>query len=94
MATDAEKSGTSPETRVDTSPEARSAGLDKDQDDGPVDWTSQAERRAIRKVDISVLPLLFLGLLVFQLDRMNGNYPRFLPMTAASSEQEHDLTIA
>ncbi|RFU29749.1 hypothetical protein B7463_g6605, partial [Scytalidium lignicola] len=29
------------------------------------------ELKALRKVDLSVLPLLFLGLLVFQLDRMN-----------------------
>ncbi|KAF9694255.1 hypothetical protein EKO04_008064 [Ascochyta lentis] len=32
---------------------------------------SAATRRAKRKVDTTVLPLLFLGLLVFQLDRMN-----------------------
>lgn len=29
------------------------------------------EKRAVRKIDTKVLPLLFLGLLVFQLDRMN-----------------------
>jgi len=34
-------------------------------------WQAAEERRATRKVDLSVLPLLFLGLLVFQLDRMN-----------------------
>ncbi|KAI5860964.1 inner membrane transporter yfaV [Durotheca rogersii] len=35
------------------------------------DWSVKEERRARRKIDTSVLPLLFLGLLVFQLDRMN-----------------------
>ncbi|KAK7541026.1 inner membrane transporter yfaV [Phyllosticta citribraziliensis] len=35
------------------------------------DWTEQEETRARRKIDSSVLPLLYLGLLVFQLDRMN-----------------------
>jgi MFS family permease len=30
-----------------------------------------SEKRAVRKIDTTVLPLLFLGLLVFQLDRMN-----------------------
>ncbi|KAH7159544.1 major facilitator superfamily domain-containing protein [Dactylonectria estremocensis] len=35
------------------------------------DWDSDAEIRARNKVDFSVLSLLFLGLLVFQLDRMN-----------------------
>lgn len=34
-------------------------------------WTEWDEAKARRKVDFSVLPLLFLGLLVFQLDRMN-----------------------
>jgi MFS family permease len=34
-------------------------------------WTPEAEKRARLKVDTSVLPLLLLGLLVFQLDRMN-----------------------
>ncbi|KAK4159569.1 putative transporter [Cladorrhinum sp. PSN259] len=34
-------------------------------------WSEQDEARARKKVDLSVLPLLFLGLLVFQLDRMN-----------------------
>ncbi|KAI1851376.1 hypothetical protein JX266_003451 [Neoarthrinium moseri] len=37
----------------------------------PQTWTAAEERRARRKVDLSVLPLLVLGLLVFQLDRMN-----------------------
>ncbi|GKT94392.1 inner membrane transporter yfaV [Colletotrichum tofieldiae] len=35
------------------------------------DWTKHEETRARRKIDSSVLPLLYLGLLVFQLDRMN-----------------------
>ncbi|OJD14639.1 hypothetical protein AJ78_05036 [Emergomyces pasteurianus Ep9510] len=35
------------------------------------DWGARAERTARLKVDCSVLPLLFLGLIVFQLDRMN-----------------------
>ncbi|WYZ43432.1 hypothetical protein EsH8_VI_001131 [Colletotrichum jinshuiense] len=35
------------------------------------DWTAHEEARARRKIDSSVLPLLYLGLLVFQLDRMN-----------------------
>ncbi|CCF44086.1 inner membrane transporter yfaV [Colletotrichum higginsianum] len=35
------------------------------------DWTEREETRARRKIDSSVLPLLYLGLLVFQLDRMN-----------------------
>ncbi|PGH02230.1 hypothetical protein AJ79_07679 [Helicocarpus griseus UAMH5409] len=35
------------------------------------DWDYIAERRARSKADCSVLPLLFLGLIVFQLDRMN-----------------------
>ncbi|GKT44325.1 putative transporter [Colletotrichum spaethianum] len=35
------------------------------------DWTENEETRARRKIDSSVLPLLYLGLLVFQLDRMN-----------------------
>ncbi|KAG0646065.1 MFS transporter prlL [Hyphodiscus hymeniophilus] len=34
-------------------------------------WTQEEELKARKKVDSSVLPLLFLGLLVFQLDRMN-----------------------
>ncbi|KAH8780914.1 inner membrane transporter yfaV [Diaporthe sp. PMI_573] len=34
-------------------------------------WTAKEEHAARRKVDTTVLPLLFLGLLVFQLDRMN-----------------------
>ncbi|KAI0147162.1 inner membrane transporter yfaV [Xylariaceae sp. FL1272] len=34
-------------------------------------WTRDEELRARKKVDSSVLPLLYLGLLVFQLDRMN-----------------------
>ncbi|PKS12648.1 hypothetical protein jhhlp_000856 [Lomentospora prolificans] len=36
-----------------------------------VEWLEEEEKRARRKVDSSVLPLLFLGLFVFQLDRMN-----------------------
>ncbi|KAM0284123.1 hypothetical protein ACHAQH_002111 [Verticillium albo-atrum] len=35
------------------------------------EWSHKEELKARRKVDSSVLPLLFLGLLVFQLDRMN-----------------------
>ncbi|KAI8271041.1 putative transporter [Colletotrichum sp. SAR11_239] len=35
------------------------------------DWTNHEETQARRKIDGSVLPLLYLGLLVFQLDRMN-----------------------
>jgi len=34
-------------------------------------WQPSSEKKALRKVDTTVLPLLFLGLLVFQLDRMN-----------------------
>jgi MFS family permease len=34
-------------------------------------WQPADEKRAVRKIDMTVLPLLFLGLLVFQLDRMN-----------------------
>jgi MFS family permease len=34
-------------------------------------WQPNEEKRAVRKIDMTVLPLLFLGLLVFQLDRMN-----------------------
>jgi sugar phosphate permease len=34
-------------------------------------WQRSSEKKAIRKVDTTVLPLLLLGLLVFQLDRMN-----------------------
>lgn len=75
MATDAEKPESSPDAQLDNSPETGSARFDKDSDDEPVAWTAEAERRTIRKVDFSVLPLLFLGLLVFQLDRMNGRYP-------------------
>ncbi|KAJ1336177.1 MFS transporter ACS family allantoate permease [Microdochium nivale] len=36
-----------------------------------VGWTAADEKRVKRKIDTSVLPLLFLGLFVFQLDRMN-----------------------
>ena len=34
-------------------------------------WQPNEEKRALWKIDTTVLPLLFLGLLVFQLDRMN-----------------------
>ncbi|KAH8425065.1 uncharacterized protein LDX57_002814 [Aspergillus melleus] len=34
-------------------------------------WTNTDVRHARRKIDLSVLPLLFLGMTVFQLDRMN-----------------------
>jgi hypothetical protein len=37
----------------------------------PLKWQPNEEKRAVRKIDMTVLPLLFLGLLVFQLDRMN-----------------------
>ncbi|CRL21322.1 Sucrose/H+ symporter, plant [Penicillium camemberti] len=35
------------------------------------EWDPSQEQKARRKIDMTVLPLLFLGLLVFQLDRMN-----------------------
>ncbi|KAK2879507.1 hypothetical protein FQN49_000809 [Arthroderma sp. PD_2] len=35
------------------------------------EWDPSLEKKARRKIDVTVLPLLFLGLLVFQLDRMN-----------------------
>lgn len=38
---------------------------------GAPKWQPEDEKRAVRKIDMTVLPLLFLGLLVFQLDRMN-----------------------
>ncbi|KAH8898179.1 MFS general substrate transporter [Thozetella sp. PMI_491] len=38
---------------------------------GAQEWSAADEAKARQKVDSSVLPLLFLGLLVFQLDRMN-----------------------
>jgi len=34
-------------------------------------WQLSEEKKLVRKVDMTVLPLLFLGLLVFQFDRMN-----------------------
>ncbi|KAF7588373.1 hypothetical protein BBP40_005766 [Aspergillus hancockii] len=34
-------------------------------------WGAEAEQKARRKIDLSVLPLLLLGMTVFQLDRMN-----------------------
>jgi MFS family permease len=37
----------------------------------PPKWQLADEKRAVRKIDTTVLLLLFLGLLVFQLDRMN-----------------------
>ncbi|OLN94298.1 putative transporter YIL166C-like protein 4 [Colletotrichum chlorophyti] len=39
--------------------------------DDKLDWAVEEEQRAKRKIDCSVLPLLVLGLLMFQLDRMN-----------------------
>ncbi|KAF9893539.1 hypothetical protein FE257_010851 [Aspergillus nanangensis] len=39
-------------------------------DDG-YEYNSKAERKVRTKIDISVLPMLCLGLIVFQLDRMN-----------------------
>ncbi|CZR53456.1 related to permease of the major facilitator superfamily [Phialocephala subalpina] len=48
------------------------AGADQSlSSDDELAWTQEEELKARRKVDSSVLPLLFLGLLVFQLDRMN-----------------------
>ncbi|KAE9366609.1 MFS general substrate transporter [Stipitochalara longipes BDJ] len=48
------------------------AGADQSlSSDDDLAWTQEEELKARRKVDFSVLPLLFLGLLVFQLDRMN-----------------------
>ncbi|WDK13523.1 major facilitator superfamily transporter [Colletotrichum graminicola] len=35
------------------------------------EWDTEQEQKAKRKVDLTVLPLLVLGLLMFQLDRMN-----------------------
>ncbi|KAL4959069.1 major facilitator superfamily domain-containing protein [Aspergillus stella-maris] len=35
------------------------------------DWTTEEERRARRKIDLTILPLLTLGMITFQLDRMN-----------------------
>ncbi|CCF41295.1 hypothetical protein CH063_11620 [Colletotrichum higginsianum] len=35
------------------------------------EWDHQQEQKAKRKIDLTVLPLLVLGLLMFQLDRMN-----------------------
>ncbi|GAB1209942.1 hypothetical protein APSETT445_008730 [Aspergillus pseudonomiae] len=34
-------------------------------------WSAVSERKTRRKIDLSVLPLLLLGMTVFQLDRMN-----------------------
>ncbi|KAK1827160.1 putative transporter [Podospora conica] len=54
----------------DTKAESKSDGvLSSSEQEG--EWDFAGEARARRKVDSSVLPLLFLGLLVFQLDRMN-----------------------
>ncbi|KAJ0386646.1 hypothetical protein COL922a_003879 [Colletotrichum nupharicola] len=39
--------------------------------DDKVEWDAGQEQRAKRKIDLTVLPLLVLGLLMFQLDRMN-----------------------
>lgn len=41
------------------------------QNDVKPTWQISEEKRAVRKIDMTVLPLLFLGLLAFQLDRMN-----------------------
>ncbi|KAJ5172375.1 hypothetical protein N7492_004968 [Penicillium capsulatum] len=57
--------------------EAKPAFQDKGCEESPsppsatASWSPELENRARRKVDFSVLPLLFLGLFVFQLDRMN-----------------------
>ncbi|KAK5653409.1 hypothetical protein OQA88_8894 [Cercophora sp. LCS_1] len=58
-------------------PKAQEAGLDEKvrapstSTDEELGWDIKDESAAVRKIDFSVLPLLFLGLLVFQLDRMN-----------------------
>jgi MFS family permease len=43
----------------------------EDPSDTIPEWQVAEEIKAVRKVDMTVLPLLVLGLLVFQLDRMN-----------------------
>ncbi|KAF9873573.1 major facilitator superfamily transporter [Colletotrichum karsti] len=39
--------------------------------DDELEWDLEQEKKAKRKIDMTVLPLLVLGLLMFQLDRMN-----------------------
>ncbi|KAF2847080.1 alternative sulfate transporter-like protein [Plenodomus tracheiphilus IPT5] len=58
-----EEKGVSPAAQSDVSDSFETEVVDLDND--------VAALRARRKVDTTVLPLLFLGLLVFQLDRMN-----------------------
>lgn len=62
-AAQAEKPPLEPNTNTDPSEEFTVGETPK--------WHLSDEKTAVRKVDTSVLPLLFLGLLVFQLDRMN-----------------------
>ncbi|KAL2880854.1 hypothetical protein SGCOL_003881 [Colletotrichum sp. CLE4] len=52
---------------VCTTPTDRSVVASEDK----LEWDVDEERRAKRKIDMTVLPLLVLGLLMFQLDRMN-----------------------
>lgn len=59
----AEKPPLEPNTTTDSSEESIVGETPK--------WRLSDEKTALRKVDTSVLPILFLGLLVFQLDRMN-----------------------
>ncbi|KAE8390164.1 vitamin H transporter [Aspergillus alliaceus] len=39
--------------------------------DTEISWSAASEQKTRRKIDLSVLPLLLLGMTVFQLDRMN-----------------------
>ncbi|KAI3541126.1 major facilitator superfamily transporter [Colletotrichum filicis] len=55
------------EKRVCTTPTDRSVVASEDK----LEWDVDEERMAKRKIDMTVLPLLVLGLLMFQLDRMN-----------------------
>ncbi|KAL2212785.1 MFS general substrate transporter [Sarocladium strictum] len=59
--------GTFEKGRLDNS--SSDPGHDVSDSEGP--WDPVIEAKARRKVDVSVLFLLFLGLLVFQIDRMN-----------------------
>lgn len=53
-------------------PTTQATQIDQDcKSDAAPTWQISDEKRAVRKIDMTVLPLLFLGLLVFQLDRMN-----------------------
>ncbi|KAK7435590.1 major facilitator superfamily transporter [Colletotrichum acutatum] len=55
------------EKMVCTTPMDRSVMASEDK----LEWDGDEERKAKRKIDMTVLPLLVLGLLMFQLDRMN-----------------------